>query len=168
MGAGRLAGAAVRETLRQLLYEQTSRRAGYRLAMTGLARQMLAMLARASAQPDTSELAGAHDKRAAMAAYVRRLETRFFEAGTIDAAATQLGMSRRRFTELFRELTGSTWTDYVRARRIEHACRLLGGTRRSIVSIAFECGFHDLSTFYRAFKREIGQSPAAWRGAGAA
>ena len=47
--------------------------------------------------------------------------------------------------------------------RVEHARRLLQQTHRTIASIAFECGFEDLSTFYRAFKREVGTSPRRWR-----
>jgi AraC family L-rhamnose operon regulatory protein RhaS len=35
--------------------------------------------------------------------------------------------------------------------------------QKTVLSIAFECGFEDLSTFYRAFKREVGISPNLWR-----
>jgi AraC-like DNA-binding protein len=41
--------------------------------------------------------------------------------------------------------------------------RLLKSTERTVLSVAFECGFDDLSTFYRAFKRETGVSPNHWR-----
>ncbi len=33
----------------------------------------------------------------------------------------------------------------------------------SIVSIAFECGYEELSSFYRAFKKATGRSPGDWR-----
>ena len=72
-------------------------------------------------------------------------------------------MSRRRFTTLFAEVTGQTWADYV----ADFASRLfpsaVAETQRSVVAIAFECGFEDLSSFYRAFKRRTGDSPAHWR-----
>jgi AraC family L-rhamnose operon regulatory protein RhaS len=72
-------------------------------------------------------------------------------------------MSRRRFTTLFWEITGQTWADYLSRLRIEYACKLLAETNRSIVAIAFECGYEDLSSFYRAFKRQTGHSPGDWR-----
>ena len=33
----------------------------------------------------------------------------------------------------------------------------------SVASIAFDCGFRDLSTFYRLFKGRYGCAPNAWR-----
>ena len=98
-----------------------------------------------------------------MRAYVDDLEDHFFEASNLDSAAAGLGISRRRFTQLFRQVTSTSWLSYVRRLRVEHAKRLLGQTQRTVLSIAFECGFEDLSTFYRAFKREVGHSPNHWR-----
>ena len=98
-----------------------------------------------------------------MRAYVDDLADHFFEASNLDAAAAGLGISRRRFTQLFRQVTSTSWLSYVRQLRVEHAKRLLGQTQRTVLSIAFECGFEDLSTFYRAFKREVGHSPNHWR-----
>lgn len=95
--------------------------------------------------------------------YLENVELRFFTETTIDRAAESLRLSRRRFTQLFRELTGTTWLAYLRQLRIAHARQLLRGTRRTVNSVAFECGFDDLSTFYRAFKREVGTSPNRWR-----
>ncbi len=95
--------------------------------------------------------------------YVEYLDYHFFEAQDIQTAARQLGMSRRTFTKHFREVTGKSWLEYVHSKAIDHAARLLLETPAPITSIAFECGFADLSTFYRQFKARKGTSPAAWR-----
>lgn len=95
--------------------------------------------------------------------YTRRLEERFFEATTIDEAAASVGLSRRTFTRAFSEHTGETWLHYVRRLAIDHATKLLQATERPIAAIAFECGFNDLSTFYRQFKSRMGVSPADYR-----
>jgi len=102
---------------------------------------------------------------ARMRSYVQDLDQHFFEATNLNDAAARLGISRRRFTQLFRQVTGSSWLAHVRRLRIAHARRLLVQTTRTVLSIAFECGFEDLSTFYRAFKREVGMSPNQWRAA---
>ena len=98
-----------------------------------------------------------------MQAYVEGLASSFFEETTIDAAAQSLVLSRRRFTQLFREITQTTWLAYLRQMRIAHARRLLANSRHTVGSVAFECGFEDISTFYRAFKREARTSPNRWR-----
>ncbi|KLU02665.1 transcription regulator [Rhodopirellula islandica] len=95
--------------------------------------------------------------------YIDELQTSFLEATTLDAAANQLNLSRRTFTQLFRELTGTTWLRRVRELGIEHAKKLLQETDLPIASVAFESGFADLSTFYRRFTSMVGQSPAAYR-----
>ncbi len=101
--------------------------------------------------------------RSEIARYVASLETEFFEATTIDAAAASLGIPRRTFTKLFAEQTGKTWLQYVRSISIKHAGRRLRETDTPVTSVAFECGFNDLSTFYRQFKSQTGMSPAAYR-----
>jgi AraC family L-rhamnose operon regulatory protein RhaS len=95
--------------------------------------------------------------------YVAQLPRRFFEATDLDRAAAELGMSRRRFTHLFRQATGTSWAAHLTRLRIDYACQLLREPSRSIIGIAFECGFEDLSSFYRAFKRRTGLPPRTWR-----
>ncbi|TWU47860.1 helix-turn-helix transcriptional regulator [Rubripirellula reticaptiva] len=95
--------------------------------------------------------------------YINALPTHFFDETTIDEVASSLNMSRRSFTEAFHKLTGETWLTYVRRLAIDHARRRLTESDLPIVSIAFECGFNDLSTFYRQFKNQCGISPAKYR-----
>ncbi len=159
-------------TIRRLLFEQTFSGPATGARVLSLALRLLTELV----QTDSSELS-AHDilpskarshqvdSATRMQAYVDDLQGHFFEATNLDAAAQSLGISRRRFTQLFRQVTGSSWLAYVRRLRVDHAKHLLAQTDRTVLSIAFECGFEDLSTFYRAFKREVRQSPNQWRSA---
>ncbi|MDG2222838.1 MAG: AraC family transcriptional regulator [Rubripirellula sp.] len=102
-------------------------------------------------------------ERAVVQAYIDTLPSRFFDETTIDAAARQLKIPRRTFTKLFTELAGETWLHRVRRLAIDHAKRRLQQTELPIASIAFECGFNDLSTFYRQFKNQTSQSPGHYR-----
>jgi len=150
-----------------LLFEQTLARPGSCLLILGLTLQLLALLARRSpgAAPAQPSRVGAalSGHRQAVERYVAELPDRFFEATDLDHAAAELRMSRRRFTHLFRLATSTSWSDYLTRLRIDYACQLLRETSRSIIATAFECGYEDLSSFYRAFKSQKGLPPGAWR-----
>ena len=158
-------GSELRGLIRELLHEQTLQRPGSEALMLGLTWQLLGRLLRTAAGPSAAveRMEGPQLTRVRMAAYARELERRFFEPLRIDAEAARLGLGRRRFTQLFREETGKSWLEAVRAHRLEHARRLLRDTGRSVGSICFECGFEDLSNFYRAFRAAERASPDAWR-----
>jgi AraC family L-rhamnose operon regulatory protein RhaS len=155
--------ADVRGIFRQMLHEQTLRRAGGEALLLGLAWQLLGLVLRGASGRKAEAPAVAGLARTRVAAYVRELERTFFEERQIDGAAARLGLSRRRFTTLFREIAGDTWFNTVRAHRLAHARRLLRETGRSVTSICYECGFEDVSSFYRAFRTAERASPDAWR-----
>jgi AraC family L-rhamnose operon transcriptional activator RhaR len=158
----------MRAGIRRLLYEQADSRPGGRAMIVGLTLQLVAALARAPAaapHPSDPDPAGT-DHRHAVERFLSELAHRFYEPVRIDRVADELGMSRRSFTRLFRETAGCSYAEYVERVRIEYACRLLRETTRGIAPIAFECGYEDLSCFYRAFKRHTKIPPGQWREAG--
>jgi AraC family L-rhamnose operon regulatory protein RhaS len=101
--------------------------------------------------------------RRRVATYLEEIKNTFYRQETLEQAAQSTGLGVRRFSQVFREIAGQSWLSYVRARRIDHAKRLLGMTDRSVVSVCFECGFEDVSNFYRAFQSAEGVSPQRWR-----
>ncbi len=145
--------------LRRLLYQQARGGRDAPIGMVAEALGLVAMLLDPVSSDDPVEA----NARAEVRRYVRGLDSRFFEATSVDAAAEQLGLSRRRLTQLFREEAGETWLAAVPRRAVEHAAWLLAESDSSIASVAFECGFQDLSTFYRRFKSVHGCAPAEWR-----
>ncbi len=75
----------------------------------------------------------------------------------------QLGVSKRRMAEIFKEEYGVTLSEYVGSLRLKEAKRLLSETGEEIIDIAYSTGFGGVSSFYRFFKNETGLSPAAYR-----
>lgn len=98
-----------------------------------------------------------------VANYAVRMRNHFFRPECLDEVASSLGLSRRRFTELFRKVTGYSWKKYIVQLRLNHAKLLLARTSKSVVVIAHECGFGDLSHFNHAFKSSFQSSPSAYR-----
>ena len=83
-------------------------------------------------------------------------------APRIDQVAESLSISRR---TLQREIAGRgrTFGEILRERRLRRACEWLDHSEKSVTEIAFELGYTDASNFTRAFRREIGISPSAFR-----
>ncbi|HEY1378609.1 MAG TPA: AraC family transcriptional regulator [Gemmataceae bacterium] len=163
LSVGRPLAARVRADLRRLLFEQTLARPGGRVLALGLTLHLLGLIARAARPAGPGHRSGPAVYRAAIERYVADLPHRFFEATDLDRAAGELGMSRRRFTQLFRQVAGRSWSEYLTGLRMDYACQLLRDTTRSVVATAFECGYEDVTGFYRAFKRHTGLPPRAWR-----
>lgn len=53
--------------------------------------------------------------------------------------------------------------EYIQAVRIEQAKRLLESADVSIKSLAYQVGYHDLSSFSRLFKRATHLTPKAYQ-----
>ena len=144
--------------VRQILYEQTTQREGYRELITGLIETFLVQLLR-----DADVEASTRTSRERVRAYVLRTAQNFYAQQSLDEAAQLCGLSRRRFCQLFREHVGESWNAWIIGLRIGHACRLLKGSDRSIQSVAFECGFNDLAHFYRTFQMRVKVTPLKFR-----
>ena len=95
------------------------------------------------------------------------------EAHLTDGDLTPVVVARRQrisdsyIRKLF-ESEGTSFSEFVLTRRLVRAHRVLTDRRwadRAIASIAFECGFGDLSYFNRTFKRLYGAPPSdiRWR-----
>lgn len=60
---------------------------------------------------------------------------------------------------------GETFFDYINRWRIEYAKPLLATSDESVLNITYDSGFNSRSSFYKAFKKETGQTPSAYRSA---
>jgi len=82
---------------------------------------------------------------------------------TLEAVASQCGMSRSHFARSFKKRTGMAPFEWLRHERVERAKLLLRTGNVPLTRIAAECGFTDQSHFTRVFTRLVGQGPRAWR-----
>ncbi len=83
----------------------------------------------------------------------------------IDAVAGRQGISPRYIARLFAG-EATSFTDYIRAGRLERARAVLANPRCDmlrIADIAYDSGFNDISWFSRCFREKYGMPPAAYR-----
>ncbi|HVV01269.1 MAG TPA: beta-N-acetylglucosaminidase domain-containing protein, partial [Verrucomicrobiae bacterium] len=156
----------VRSIFQEMLFEQGAGQEGWDMMLQSrlidLAVRTL-RLARRRGRNDLPAFEPGSDSTERVARYALRLKSRFFRQETIAEAARAVGLGRRQFTNLFRKVTGESWRRYVLGLRLNHAAGLLAETERSVVAVAFESGFDDLSYFNHSFKAAFGSSPLAYR-----
>ena len=80
-----------------------------------------------------------------------------------DISLNKAGITKEYYCNIFKKVTGKTFTEYINALRIEYAARLLSGSGKPVTEIAYDSGFNDLSYFNRVFKAAKGISPSKYR-----
>lgn len=90
------------------------------------------------------------------------MEAHLHEDVYLHAIAVAVGASERSLRYTFQDLAGVSPMRYLKLLRLSHACRTLAASdasRRSVKSVAINCGLHDLSRFALAYRRAFGELP---------
>lgn len=82
---------------------------------------------------------------------------------TVDDLATRVALSRSALAERFTSLVGEPPMQYLSRWRLALAAQALRAGPEPIARIAERSGYESDAAFSRAFKREFGVPPAAWR-----
>ncbi|MDD7176909.1 MAG: AraC family transcriptional regulator [Lachnospiraceae bacterium] len=94
---------------------------------------------------------------------IKYVELNYASPMTIAEMADLAGFSESHFMKYFKNTMGVTFTSYLNSYRLTMAGRLLLQSDDTILSIATEVGFDNLSYFNRAFKKQFGMTPSAYR-----
>jgi AraC-like DNA-binding protein len=146
------------ECFRSAMRESEAREAGWQAAIAAAATNLLVYLNREYCRPREAH---ARDSRQTVGGSIEYIESHLQEVLQIEDIAGRCHLSPRRYTDLFKEITGSTFSQFVRRKRIEYACRRLDETGH-IVYACHESGFNDVAYFYRVFKNELGMTPGQY------
>lgn len=92
-----------------------------------------------------------------------RLHERPAHAWTLPELAKAISTSRTVLAERFTEMVGVPPMAYLARWRMQLASEQLTHGSAKIATIALQVGYESEAAFSRAFKRETGASPAAWR-----
>ncbi|MFC5142759.1 AraC family transcriptional regulator [Actinomycetospora rhizophila] len=85
-------------------------------------------------------------------------------AVSVDAVARRFGVSARYVGRVFAEAGEPPPATWLRDERLRRAARLLERTPApTVAATAARCGFADVTTFTRAFRRRHGVPPGTWR-----
>lgn len=82
---------------------------------------------------------------------------------TVATLAREAGLSRSGFAARFQKLVGQTPAAYLTTWRMRRATELLEDLELSCAEVAEQVGYGSEDALSRAFRRTMGQTPAAWR-----
>jgi AraC family transcriptional regulator len=98
-----------------------------------------------------------------IAAALHRIEAEPAERLALAELALEAGTTQYHFLRVFEQVVGVTPGQYILRTRLRKAAIQLRRSNDSILAIAMACGFTDLSTFNRHFRRLLGSTPSAFR-----
>lgn len=91
------------------------------------------------------------------------IEEHYHEEVNLDQLAEEIHLSKSYISRIFHQETGGRLVDYLTARRIKQACRLLGTTDLPVEQIGIIVGFPNASYFNHLFKKVLGTTPLKYR-----
>ncbi len=78
---------------------------------------------------------------------------------TIAAAAKHVFTGKSYLSRIFKKYTGKYFSDYLHEYRMNEACKLIRTGKMTNEQICYACGFRDLPTFYKNFRKYTGITP---------
>src|SRR5271169_77030 len=94
---------------------------------------------------------------------LRSIEEHPDEALDLAGLAAIAGLGKHHFLRIFRRSVGMTPYQYVLRVRMGRAARRLATSKDSVLAVALDSGFGDLSTFNARFRATFGMSPSKYR-----
>jgi AraC-like DNA-binding protein len=143
--------------------EMEAARPGHEIIATRIADVLLvqALRTHAAALEAGGWLHALEDPR--LGAVLQRVHERPEQPWTVEAMARTAGMSRSMFAARFRTIVGEGPLSYLTRWRMHKAMQAIRDGDASLGAIAESVGYGDDSAFGKAFKRQVGLSPAAYR-----
>lgn len=109
--------------------------------------------------------ATAQDYATRIARVLAWMQARLHEPMPLTTLAEVAGFSPFHFHRIFRGMVGESVQQHVRRLRLERAAGKLKSTPASVLDIALDAGYESHEAFTRAFGRQFGCTPSAFRDA---
>ena len=122
------------------------------LALASLLRHFAPVL------PDTPE-----KMRPEIEAVLQYISSHITENLSLSHLSALVHLSPSALSKQFAKYNGLGFHQYISSKRIEMAIELLRSTEKSVLDIAYACGFHNSAAYYDAFKKTTGVTPLSFR-----
>lgn len=158
-------------TLRLLSAEATSSLPGREILMDRLADVLFVQILRAFAEQDAREGRTYESRMGLIQALMdpelskalTLMHTKPEHPWTVAELAERVGMSRTAFAVRFKAKADVGPLEHLTQWRVQKACELLRGGRKTLDEVAWRIGYESAAAFSRAFKRQTGVTPGEFR-----
>lgn len=82
---------------------------------------------------------------------------------SLQALSKEYNINYTYCSELFKKVTGSSFTNYLTTLRLKKACELLATSDQNITDIAYHVGYNNYHYFAKVFKKTFGVTPAQFQ-----
>jgi AraC-like DNA-binding protein len=150
--------------MRMIAVEVATSSPGSEAVVTRLTDALLAQaLRQALLEADASLVGASAVSDPEIARALRLVRERVDDHWTVPKMAAAVGLSRSTFAERFRAATGETPIQHLTRYRLGRAAEYLRTTNAAILEIARRTGYESEVSISKAFRREFGVSPGAYR-----
>ncbi len=118
-----------------------------------LAEEQIARLSESLSQTTQDKLKSAIDY----------INSNFTRSISREGLAAHIGLSPDNLGRYFKRFTGEKIADYINRLRVQHVYSALRDSEESIINLAMEAGFDNISTFNKAFRRVFNTTPTVIR-----
>jgi len=134
---------------------------GYEVGIKGLLLTALSVLLQGAVE--ISQYGTNSDSNQKIKLVLKRIEADYRKNLTIEEMANECGYSASHFMRWFKENTGFSFNNYLIEYRLNRAAEELRKGKDTIINIANDVGFDNLSNFNRLFKKRFLMTPSEFR-----
>jgi len=155
----------LRNIIQNIAIEETEKQTGYEFAVRMYINQLIVLIARRLPH----ELISAEQKKKMYSRLTllqkvnEYAETHYTENITLTSAAEYCRFSKYYFAHTFKEITGAGFIEHIMMFRLEKSLSMIKLSDENITDIAFACGFSNVRSFNRMFRKYFHMTPTQYR-----
>ena len=155
----------IENILSEVLYEYTTRKAGYDLLIRSLLLKLLVLVGREfTSELDDSESSSLYNRhRDSIKGAIKYIDENYAKDLRVECVAKKFMLSHSYFSYLFKSITSKTFVEYLNGIKISKAQELLRNTDKLVIDVCYDAGFNNVNHFNRIFRQFVGLSPMAYR-----
>ncbi len=91
------------------------------------------------------------------------VDNNYFKDLSLQSLSREFGINYSYLSQVFKKITHKSFSEYLTAVRLGHACQMLSDTKKKVSAIAEQVGYNDYHYFCNIFKKHLNMTPSQYR-----